>query len=439
VITSLLRTAQSWRATRRRELFATEAANPDNRKSSMPPPRQDRSCVIIVENLPVPFDRRVWQEAQALSRAGWTVSVICPANPDFPKRFEVIDDIAIYRHPLPPEGLGVLAYFREYSVAMFHQLRLLIKVHRERGFSIVQACNPPDLIFLPIVPFKLMGKRFIFDQHDVSPELFVVKFGAKGLLYRALIFFERMSYAMADHVITANATFKDIAVSRGGKAHSLVEVVYGVPDRKRLHRVEPEPGLHGGRKFVIGYLGIINEQDGVDHLVRAVDHLVKVRNFRDFRAVVVGSGPALERVRALAHSLELDDFLSFPGYLSGQALFAYISAFDIGVIPDPLNEANDLMSMNKVFEYCALGIPTACYPLKETKRLLGDAGVYAATPDPGALADACLSLMQNEGLRARCAAAATKLAAEKFLWEHEARKYVATYERVLEGVSSGRG
>ena len=198
-------------------------------------------------------------------------------------------------------------------------------------------------------------------------------------------------------------------------------------------------GLHGGRKFVIGYLGIINEQDGVEHLVRAVDHLVKVRKFRDFRAVVVGSGPALELVRALARSLELDDFLSFPGYLSGKALLAYISAFDIGVIPDPLNEANDLMSMNKVFEYCALGIPTACYPLKETKRLLGDAGVYAASPDPAGLADACLSLMQNDCLRARCATAAAKLSAENFLWEHEARKYVATYERVLEGVPSRRG
>ena len=218
----------------------------------------------------------------------------------------------------------------------------------------------------------------------------------------------------------------------------MVEVVYGVPDRKRLHRVEPEPGLHGGRKFLIGYLGIINEQDGVEHLVRAVDHLVKVRKFRDFRAVVVGSGPALERVRALARSLELEDFISFPGYLSGKALLAYISAFDIGVIPDPLNEANDLMSMNKVFEYCALGIPTACYPLRETKRLLGDAGVYAASPDPAGLADACLSLMQSECLRARCATAATKLAAENFLWEHEARKYVATYERVLEGGVSER-
>ena len=397
----------------------------------MPPARQPRSCVIVVENLPVPFDRRVWQEAQALHRAGWTVSVICPTNDHFPKPFEVIDDIAVYRHPLPPEGRGALAYFREYSAALFHEFRLLIKVHRERGFLIIQACNPPDLIFLAALPFKLMGKRFIFDQHDVSPELFVVKFGKKGFLYRGLMFFERMSYAMADFVITANATFKDIAVSRGGMPPSKVEVVYGVPDRKRIHRVEPEPGLHGGRKFVLGYLGIINEQDGVDHLVRAVAHLVRVKGFRDFRAVVVGSGPALELVRALACSLEVEDFVLFSGYLSGEKLLAHISAFDIGVIPDPVNEANDLMSMNKVFEYCALGIPTACYPLRETKRLLGDAGVYAPSPNPAGLAEACLSLMRDESLRARSAAAAARLSAEKFLWENEARKYVATYERAL--------
>jgi glycosyltransferase involved in cell wall biosynthesis len=397
----------------------------------MPSARQPRSCVIVVENLPVPFDRRVWQEAQALHRAGWTVSVICPTNDHFPKPFEVIDDIAVYRHPLPPEGRGALAYFREYSAALFHEFRLLIKVHRERGFLIIQACNPPDLIFLAALPFKLMGKRFIFDQHDVSPELFVVKFGKKGFLYRGLMFFERMSYAMADFVITANATFKDIAVSRGGMPPSKVEVVYGVPDRKRIHRVEPEPGLHGGRKFVLGYLGIINEQDGVDHLVRAVAQLVRVKGFRDFRAVVVGSGPALELVRALACSLEVEDFVLFSGYLNGEKLLAHISAFDIGVIPDPVNEANDLMSMNKVFEYCALGIPTACYPLRETKRLLGDAGVYAPSPNPAGLAEACLSLMRDESLRARSAAAAARLSAEKFLWENEARKYVATYERAL--------
>jgi glycosyltransferase involved in cell wall biosynthesis len=236
---------------------------------------------------------------------------------------------------------------------------------------------------------------------------------------------------MADFVITANATFKDMAVSRGGKTPSLIEVVYGVPDRKRIHRVEPEPGLHGGRKFVLGYLGIINEQDGVDHFVRAVAELVRVRGFRDFSAVVVGSGPALDSVRALSGSLGVDHFMRFTGYLNGEQLLAHISAFDIGVIPDPFNEANDVMSMNKVFEYCALGIPTACYPLRETKRLLGEAGVYAPTLDPAGLATACLRLMEDEGLRKRSAAAGAKLSAEAFVWENEARKYVAVYERAL--------
>ena len=393
-------------------------------------PQPVRSCVIIVENLPVPFDRRVWQEAQALTCAGWRVAVICPSNDVYPAAFEIIDDIAIYRHPLPPEGRGALAYFREYSAALFHEFRLLIKVYRERGFSIIQACNPPDLTFLVAAPFILMGKRFIYDQHDVGPELFVVKYRNKGSLYRAMKFFERCSYAMADFVITANATFKDLAVGRGRKDPARVEVVYSVPDRKRIYRVEPEQSVRGDRKFLLGYLGVINEQDGVDHFVRAVGELVR-RGFRDFRAVVVGAGPALGRVQELAKRLDLGDFLVFTGYLSGHTLLATISAFDIGVIPDPYNEANDVMSMNKAFEYCALGIPTACYPLKETKRLLGEAGVYARTPDPAGLAEACLRLMEDESLRARSAREAARLAAETFDWNHEAKKYVAAYERTL--------
>ena len=235
--------------------------------------------------------------------------------------------------------------------------------------------------------------------------------------------------ALADSVITASATFKDLAVGRGGKDPSRVEVVYGVPDRKHIHRVEPEPELKGDRKFVLGYIGIINKQDGVDHFVRAVGELVHAKGFRDFRAVVVGSGPALDEVRRLAVSLNLSEFIVFTGYLSGERLLSHISAFDIGVIPDPYNEANDLMSMNKVYEYCALGIPTACYPLKEAKRLLGEAGVYAPTFDPAGLADACVVLMQDEALRVRCSAAATRLSAQTFVWDHEAEKYVEVYER----------
>jgi glycosyltransferase involved in cell wall biosynthesis len=391
-----------------------------------------------VENLPVPFDRRVWQEAQALNQAGWRVSVICPATVDFPATFEIIDDIAVYRHWLPLDARGMASHFLEYAAALFHEFRLLLKVHRERGFSIIQACNPPDLIFLAAAPFKLVGKRFLFDQHDVGPELFAAKYGKRPFLHRALLFFERRSYALADFVITANATFKDIAVRRGGKSPEAVEVVYSVPDRRLIHRVEPAPGLREGRRFILGYLGVIAEQDGVDHFVRAVGELVHVKGFGDFRAVVVGDGPALDSVRQLANALGVAGFFVFTGYLRGERLLAHISAFDIGVIPDPFNEANDVMSMNKVFEYCALGIPTACYPLTETRRLLGEAGVCAPTLEPAGLADACLRLMQDEPLRACSAAAARRLSAETFLWENEARKLVETYERALATMSRAR-
>ena len=326
----------------------------------MPPP-QPRSCVIVVENLPVPFDRRVWQEAQALNRAGWTVSVICPTNADFPKPFEVIDDIAIYRHPLPPEGRGALAYFREYSTALFHEFRLLFKVHRERGFSIIQACNPPDLIFLAALPFKLMGKRFIYDQHDVSPELFVVKFGKKGLLYRALMFFERMSYLTADHVITANATFKDIAISRGGKTPSEVEVVYGVPDRSASIASSLSLGCMAGENSFSAMSASSTSRTAWTIWCARSPISSRSRDFATF--ALLSSAPARRsncRARSLARSRSKISFCS-PAISRASRLLAYLSAFDIGIIPDPFNEANDLMSMNKVFEYCALGIPTACY------------------------------------------------------------------------------
>ena len=394
-------------------------------------PQQARSCVIIVENLPVPFDRRVWQEAQALTRAGWLVSVICPSSASFPASFEIIDGVAIYRHSLPPEGRGALAYLREYSAALFHEFRLLIKVYRERGFSVIQACNPPDLIFLVAAPFKILGKRFIFDQHDVGPELFFVKYENKGFLYRALVFFERCSYAMADFVITANATFRDLAVSRGRVDPSRVQVVYGVPDRRRIHRVQEEPGAswRPSDSLLATSESSTNRTASIILCERRLN--LFARAFATFGQWWSEMARRSKQVRELANSLNLNDFIVFTGYLSGQALLAHLSTFDIGVIPDPYNEANDVMSMNKVFEYCALAIPTASYPLKETKRLLGDAGVYAPTLDPAGLADACLSLMQDDSLRGRCAKEAARLAAEMFVWDHEADKYVHAYERTL--------
>jgi glycosyltransferase involved in cell wall biosynthesis len=401
------------------------------RGASVPSSNEPKSCVIVVENLPVPFDRRVWQEARALQRAGVRVSVICPLNKSYPAEYEEIEGIAVYRHPLPLEARGKLAFLVEYAFALFHEFRLLVKIYRERGFSVIQACNPPDLIFLTALPFKALGVRFIFDQHDLGPELYLTKFGRKGVLYWLLRGAEWLTYQTADFVVTANDTFRDLVIARGGKAPEKVAAVYSIPDKQNIYRVDPEPGLSKGRKFILGYVGIIGDQDGLDYLIRAAAHLLRDNGFDDFQVVVVGDGPALASSRALATQLGIDDHVTFTGYLNGPALMRHLSSFDIGIIPDPVNETNDKMSMNKVFEYCALGIPTVAFPLTETRRLLRDAGVYAPTPDPEGLAAACLTMMQDDALRQAKAEAAATLGATAFKWDHERQKYLGVYETVL--------
>jgi glycosyltransferase involved in cell wall biosynthesis len=209
--------------------------------------------------------------------------------------------------------------------------------------------------------------------------------------------------------------------------------VYGIPDKSHIHRVEPDAGVRKGKKFVLGYVGVISDQDGIDHMVMAVDALVHDKSFTDFHAVIVGDGPALGSARELANRRGLDEFITFTGFLSGEALLRHLSTFDIGIIPDPVNPYNDKISMNKVFEYSELGIPSVAYPLSETRRLLGDAGVYAEGDTPADLADACFRLITDDGLRARCADHAAWLGNNAFSWEREAEKFVAAFERLASG------
>ncbi|MDZ4371007.1 MAG: glycosyltransferase family 4 protein [Phenylobacterium sp.] len=390
-----------------------------------------RTCVIVVENLPVPFDRRVWQEATALRDAGWIVTVICPLTQAYPSRDEVIDDIQIYRHPLPLEASGAGGFLLEYGAALFWEFRLLIKAARGRGFDVIHACNPPDLIFLAALPFKLLGKRFVFDHHDICPELYEAKFGKRGFFHALLVLFERLTFRMADLVISSNATFQQLAIDRGGKDPGKTVAVYSVPDSSRLRRVDPEPALRMGKRHLVGYVGIIGDQDGLDHFLRAVAALRDRHGRDDFHAVVVGDGPALAQIRALATQLGLDDLVTFTGYRIGDDLLRALSTFDIGVIPDPMNDYNDRISMNKVFEYSAFGVPTVAYPLTETRRLLGDVGTFAEGSEPDDLADGIVRLLDDDALRSERAAAALNLAEARFSWAWEKEKLVAAYDRLL--------
>jgi len=389
------------------------------------------SCVIIVENLPVPFDRRVWQEAQALRDNGWTVSVICPANAQYPKRYEFLDGIAIYRHPLPLEAYSRFAFLFEYASALFHEARLLLKVAFTRGFDVVQVCNPPDILFLNTLPYKLFGKRLVFDHHDLCPELFAAKFARGGFFHRLLFAAERLTMKCADLVISANESYRQVAIERGGKQPEDVVTVYSVPDRKRMQRTTPNETLRKDARIVLGYVGIIGEQDGVDHFVRMLRHLRKDCGRSDIAGVVVGDGPALSATRRLADDLGLTDAITFTGYLKGEELLAAMSTFDIGIIPDPVNEYNDKISMNKVFEYSAFGVPSVSYDLSETRQLLGSVGHYADDATPEGLARACLPLIDNDEIRMERGRAAKALANEKFDWARERTKYLAAYERLI--------
>lgn len=393
------------------------------------PARKDKPphCVIIVENLPVPFDRRVWQEANALKEAGWDVSVICPKNEQHRQSFEEINGIAIHRHSLPVEARGKMGFLFEYACALFHEMRLLFKIAVTRGFDVVQGCNPPDLIFLVAAPYKLFGKKYVFDHHDLCPELYAAKYERHGLFHRLLLLAEKCTFGCADRVISANDTYRDIAIARGGKNPEHVTTVYSVPDRQKLRRVAPDAALRADARVVLGYVGIIADQDGVDHLVRMMHHIVHEEGREGVRAVVVGDGPALASVKELARSLGVADEVVFTGYLRGETLLAALSSFDIGIIPDPVNEYNDKISMNKVFEYSALGIPSVSYDLSETRRLLGDAGSFAGDATPAGLAAAALPLIDDEVHRRAMGARAGKLAEEKFNWTSEVEKYVAAY------------
>jgi glycosyltransferase involved in cell wall biosynthesis len=399
--------------------------------SDVTPAKDAPSCVIIVENLPVPFDRRVWQEAQALNDAGWKVSVICPISAQYSKRYEMLDGIAVYRHSLPFEARGRIAFLVEYANALFHEGRLLLKVAFTRGFDVIQICNPPDVLFLNTLPYKLFGKRVVFDHHDLCPELFVAKFERKGLFHRLLLIAEKLTMKCANLVISANETYRRVAIERCGKKPDDVVTVYSVPKKAGMRRVTPNDTLRKNARLVLGYVGIIGDQDGVDHFVRMLHYLRKDGGHGDIVGVVVGDGPALSSTRQVAQELGLTDVITFTGYLRGEELMAAMSTFDIGIIPDPVNEYNDKISMNKVFEYSALGIPSVAYDLSETRQLLGTTAQFADDATPEGLARACLPLIDNDELRLERGRAAKALADEKFDWDRERGKYLAAYQRLV--------
>ncbi len=341
-----------------------------------------KKVCIVVENLPVPFDRRVWQESLALKEAGAEVTVICPKTKAYPQEYEELDGIKIYRHPLP-EANRSIEYIKEYLGALYHETRLLFKVFRKQGVQdVIHACNPPDLIFIAAAPFYFFTRcKFLFDHHDINPELWIAKFGKKGLGYRAMLLVERLTYHFAKHAIVTNESYKEIAMRRGQKREEDVTIVRSGPNISKLKVGPAKPEVKKGAKYLVGYIGVMGKQEGIDLLLQSVDYLVHKKNRTDIRFCIMGGGPALDELRQMNEKMGLTDYVEFPGRVSDEYLADVLNTADVCVNPDLPSEMNDKSTMNKIMEYMAFGKPIVQFTLKEGQFSAQEASLYAKNTD----------------------------------------------------------
>lgn len=393
-------------------------------------PLEGRHILIIVENLPVPFDRRVWIEARTLAAAGAKVSIICPIMKGYDAEYEMIEGIEVWRHPLK-EAKGALGYLQEYGSALWHESRLAWKIHRKHRLDAIHGCNPPDLIFLVALPFRGEGVRYLFDHHDINPELFEAKFEKRGMLWKAVSLFERLTFKAASVSIATNESYRQIAINRGGMNPDDVFVVRSGPDLSRVRQVPPNPAWRMGRDYLVGYVGVMGEQEGIDLLLESARILIKDRGRTDIQFALVGSGPALDEMKALAGSLGIVDYVSFLGRAPDEDLFEILCTADVCVNPDRVNPMNDQSTMNKIMEYMAMGKPVVQFDVKEGHASAQDASLYAAANDPVDFADKIEQLLADPALREQMGRYGETRVREELSWDTQIPALLSAYQRLL--------
>jgi len=405
---------------------------PASAGSRQAPIADGRRALILVEDLPVPFDRRVWGEAQTLRDAGWKVTIVCPRGDGARRWHERIDRVQIFRYPLPTTAAGLFNHVLEYAVAIPATLLLSLLAWRGRRFDVVHLCNPPDFLFPIGALFRALGSAVIFDQHDLAPEVYVAQGGRQGgVVHRFLGWSERATYRSADVVIATNDSYRSVALSRGGVDPSRLFVVRSAPDPRRIFRVDPAPALKAGRPHLVVYLGTMGPQDGVDLFVRAARRILDERP-GEVRFLAMGGGNQLDGLRALAASLGLtDEELTFTGRIPDAELRTALSTADLAISPDPANDFNEYCTMNKTLEYMAIGLPVVAFDLEETRISAADAAVYAEPNDPAGLARLTLQLLDQTEERARMGAAGRERIAGPLSWQRSAASLLDAYQAAL--------
>jgi len=388
-----------------------------------------KHVLIIVENLPVPFDRRVWQEANTLTENGAKVSVICPKMKGYTKSFESINGIDIYRHSVTAEAKGAFGYLREYSVALFWEFVLAWKIFLKKRFHVIHGCNPPDLIFLVALIFKPFGVKYIFDHHDINPELYFAKYGKKDLFYRCLLGLERLTFAAADYSIATNESYREIAIHRGKMKPEKIVVVRSGPKLDRLKLTPGNKKYKNGRNFMVGYLGVIGAQEGLDLLLESIKHIVYKR--RDVQFAIVGGGTELEKIKQLTSDMGLLEYIDYYGRVDDATMVDIISTADVCVNPDRPTEMNNLSTMNKIMEYMALKKPIVQYDLKEGRFSADHASLYASNTNTGDFADKIIWLLDHPEDRTRRGEYGYYKVVNELSWEYESRKLVDFFNKVF--------
>lgn len=396
-------------------------------------PLKGKKVLIVVENLPLPFDRRVWQEARTLKAAGALVSIICPTGKGYEKRFEIIDGIEIHRHPLPIEASGALGFLLEYGAALFYETVLTWKIFFKRGIDVIQGCNPPDLIFLVALPLKLFGVKYIFDHHDINPELYEAKFDKRGFFWKLMVLFERLTFKSADVSMATNNSYRQIAIERGGMDPDKVFVVRSGPDLSRLKRVPAEERWKNGRQYLVGYVGVMGDQEGIDLLIDSVDYIVRQRGREDIQFCLVGGGPSLAKLKSLVADRGLADYVHFTGRAPDQDLFEVLSTMDVGVNPDRVNAMNDKSTMNKIMEYMSLGKAIVQFDVTEGRYSAQEASLYARANDPVDMAEKIIELIENPERRKEMGAFGRKRVETELNWQKQIDPLIRAYTTALKG------
>lgn len=387
--------------------------------------------LIIVENLPVPFDSRVWKEACSLHQNGYDVCVLCPRGKGYELSYEVLDGIHIYRHPMSKEGNTAFGYLREYGWALFWEFLYSWKIFLERGFNVIQGCNPPDDIFLIALPFKLLGVKYIFDHHDANPELYHSKYGETGFMYKVQVWLERLTYFFSDAVMTTNNSYSRLAVTRGHHDPRNVFVVRNGPDLETFRPVPPIPALKHGKPFLVGYVGTMSIQEGLDILLDVALHFKKSGR-RDIHFTCIGGGPGLAELKKMVQDKDLADTVNFTGRIPDQQLLEILSTADVCVNPDKPCEMNDISTMIKIMEYMALGKPIVQFDLREGKFSAQDASLYASKDDQVAdFATKILWLLENPEARKRMGEFGQRRVRDELAWEYSVANLLAAYQSVV--------